>query len=364
MAGPGVFLGFWSVFFSPLLNEDWASLTRFWRFRLVGSKSWKLDVTSLLQISSEPMVKYMRNIPGKMEAGNMTRLHPSTFSIVAFDPETGDLGVAVQSKFLAVGAVVPYAKANVGAVATQSYANLLYGPRGLELLAQGLSPEEVIVQLTAEDPEARLRQVGIVDAQGRAAAFTGGGCFPWAGHRTGPNVAVQGNILVGADTVDAMYETFLGSKGDLAERLLVALAAGQEAGGDRRGQQSAALLVVREGGSYGGFTDRYIDLRVDDHPRPIEELARLLKLWRVYFQPPREEDILALTEDLTREIQSLLQGLGYYRGEVSGIYDEATRKALRAFAGVENLEERLFEDARIDKTVLEFLRDIHRRHSH
>ncbi len=293
----------------------------------------------------------------------MNALKPSTFSIVAFDPETGDLGVAVQSKFLAVGAVVPYAKAGVGAVATQSYANLLYGPKGLELLAQGLHPQEVIERLTAEDPDARLRQVGIVDAQGRAAAFTGEGCFEWAGHRVGPNVAVQGNILVGQETVDAMYDTFLSAKGDLADRLVAALAAGQEAGGDRRGQQSAALLVVREGGSYGGFTDRYIDLRVDDHPRPIEELARLLKLWRVYFQPPREEDILPLTEDLTREVQSLLRDLGYYTGEITGLFDEATRKALRAFAGVENLEERLFEDARIDRTVLEFLRDIHARNT-
>ena len=286
-------------------------------------------------------------------------MHPSTFSIVAYDPETGDLGVAVQSKFLAVGAVVPYARANVGAVATQSYANLLYGPQGLALLEQGLAPEEVIQRLTEADPDARLRQVGIVDARGRAAAFTGEGCFPWAGHRVGPNVAVQGNILVGPETVDAMYETFLSAKGDLADRLVAALAAGQEAGGDRRGQQSAALLVVREGGSYGGYTDRYIDLRVDDHPQPIAELTRLLRLWRVYFQPPRPEDILPLTEERVREIQHLLRELGYYRGEVTGRYDEATQHALRAFAGVENLEERLFDDARIDKTVLEFLREKH-----
>ncbi len=289
-------------------------------------------------------------------------IYPSTFSIVARDPETGDLGVAVQSKFLAVGAVVPYARAGVGAVATQSYANLLYGPEGLALLEQGLSPEEVIARLTAADPDARLRQVGIVDAQGRAAAFTGEGCFAWAGHRVGENVAVQGNILVGPETVDAMYETFLATRGDLATRLVAALAAGQEAGGDRRGQQSAALLVVREGGSYGGFTDRYIDLRVDDHPRPIDELARLLDLWRVYFQPPRPEDIMPLTEELVREVQYRLRDLGYYRGEVTGRFDEATRKALRAFAGVENLEERLFEDERIDRTVLNFLRRVHEQH--
>ncbi len=286
----------------------------------------------------------------------MNILRPSTFSIVAFDPDTGDLGVAVQSKFLAVGAVVPYARAKVGAVATQSYANLLYGPEGLALLEAGLSPEEAIRRLTEKDPDARLRQVGIVDARGRAAAYTGDGCFPWAGHRVGPNVAVQGNILMGPETVDAMYETFVGARGDLAERLVAALAAGQEAGGDRRGQQSAALLVVREGGSYGGFTDRYIDLRVDDHPRPIEELARLLKLWRVYFQPPRPEDVLPLTEELTREIQHHLRERGFYHGEITGRFDEATRQALRAFAGMENLEERLFEGERIDRTVLEFLR--------
>lgn len=293
-----------------------------------------------------------------MQRGRTPLVLPSTFSIVALDPETGDLGVAVQSKFLAVGAVVPYARAGVGAVATQSYANLLYGSDGLQLLAEGLAPEEVINRLTGADSEARLRQVGLVDARGRSAAFTGEGCFEWAGHRTGPNVAVQGNILTGPETVDAMYETFLEAKGDLAARLVAALAAGQEAGGDRRGQQSAALLVVREGGSYGGFTDRYIDLRVDDHPRPIEELARLLDLWRVYFQAPRPEDILPLTEDRTREVQRLLRDLGYYQGEVTGVYDEATQTALRAFAGVENLEERLFEDARIDRTVLEFLQRV------
>jgi len=283
-------------------------------------------------------------------------MFPSTFSIVAFDPETGDLGVAVQSKFLAVGAVVPYAKAGVGAVATQSYANLLYGPEGLRLLEEGHTPEEVIRRLTDADPEAHLRQVGIVDAQGRAAAFTGEGCFEWAGHRTGPNVAVQGNILVGPETVDAMYETFLSAQGDLAARLVQALAAGQGAGGDRRGQQSAALLVVREGGSYGGFTDKYIDLRVDDHPRPIEELARLLELWRVYFQASRPEDIIPLATELVREIQMMLRDLGYYSGEITGTWDEETRQALRAFAGVENLEERLFEDERIDVHVLDMLR--------
>ncbi len=285
--------------------------------------------------------------------------HPSTFSIVAFDPETGDLGVAVQSKFLAVGAVVPYAKAGVGAVATQSYANLLYGPEGLRLLEEGLPPEEVIRRLTSQDEEAHLRQVGIVDAHGRSAAFTGEGCFEWAGHRTGPNVAVQGNILVGPETVDAMYETFLSTEGDLAHRLVSALAAGQAAGGDRRGQQSAALLVVREGGSYGGFTDKYIDLRVDDHPQPIEELARLLELWRLYFQPPRPEDILPFNEELVREVQLMLKDLGYYAGEISGILDDVTQAALRAFAGVENLEERLFSDARIDRNVLDMLRSQH-----
>jgi uncharacterized Ntn-hydrolase superfamily protein len=202
----------------------------------------------------------------------------ATFSIVGYDPATGDLGIAVQSKFFAVGAVVPWARAGVGAVATQSYANTAYGPDGLRFLADGASAVAAVEQLTAADDDRALRQLGIVDAAGVAATFTGDACLPWAGGRVGEHYAAQGNILAGPEVVDAMAVTFESTPGDLGARLVAALAAGQAAGGDARGRQSAALLVVREGGGYGGANDRYVDLRVDDHPVPIRELRRLYGL--------------------------------------------------------------------------------------
>jgi uncharacterized Ntn-hydrolase superfamily protein len=209
-----------------------------------------------------------------------TTPYPSTFSIVGYDPANGDLGVAVQSKFLAVGTVVPWAKAGVGAIATQARANTTYGPRGLEMLAKGVAPMEVTRRLTIPDAEREVRQLGIVDARGRSGAFTGKECQEWAGDETGPNFSVQGNILAGPEVVRAMSRAFRETKGELAERLVAALEAGQAAGGDRRGQQSAALLVVRAKGGYGGANDRYIDLRVDDRAAPITELKRLLSVWR------------------------------------------------------------------------------------
>lgn len=280
-----------------------------------------------------------------------------TFSIVACDPIQSDWGVAVQSKFLAVGAVVPWAQAGAGAIATQSYANTSYGPEGLRLLAAGMSAEEALARLVAADEGQEHRQVGMVDAAGRAAAFTGRECLAWAGHLVGSNYACQGNILVSAATVEAMAAAFEAAGGPLADRLLAALAAGQEAGGDRRGQQSAALLVVRERGGYGGFNDRYLDLRVDDHPQPIAELQRLLDLYRLYFDRTPEKDLLPLDEGLTREVQGMLQALGYYAGPQHGQCDTATPAALEVWAGVENLEERLLPDARLDPVVLDFLRN-------
>jgi len=205
----------------------------------------------------------------------------ATFSIVAHDPDTGELGIAVQSRFFAVGAVVPWAKAGVGAIATQSFANTTFGPRGLELLAEGHTAQETLTLLLDEDPGAQQRQVGIVDAQGQATSFTGTECQAWAGHVVGPGYAAQGNILVGEETVQEMARAFRETQGMLAERLMAALEAGQAAGGDSRGQQSAALLVVKEGGGYAGFNDRYCDLRVDDHVTPIAELRRIFDLWRV-----------------------------------------------------------------------------------
>jgi uncharacterized Ntn-hydrolase superfamily protein len=283
-----------------------------------------------------------------------------TFSIVGRDERTGDLGIAVQSKFLAVGAVVPWAKAGAGAVATQSWANTTYGPSGLELLASGMAAEEALQSLTAADEHADQRQVGIVDAQGRSATFTGTGCMPWAGGIAGPNFAAQGNILVGAETVQAMAETFERATGPLWQRLVEALAAGQHAGGDSRGQQSAALVVVREAGGYGGFNDRLMDLRVDDHPHPIEELARLVQMHELLFLKPEPEDLLPIDSALAKELQALLARAGDYSGEPTGAWDEATYAALERYGGRENLEERLLHDAndpRIDRKVLAYMRE-------
>lgn len=283
-------------------------------------------------------------------------IHPSTFSIVAFDPANGDLGVAVESKFLAVGALVPWAQAGVGAVATQAWANTTFGPRGLQMLKRGLSPKQAGAQLIAKDKGAAQRQFGIVDARGRAFTHTGKGCYAWAGGVTGKNFAAQGNILASDRVVTALAETFERTRGDLAERLVAALFAGQVAGGDKRGQESAALLVVRKQGGYAGLNDRYIDLRVDDHPQPIEELKHLLALHRLYLGKPNPADVLAIDASIARELQALMQARGYYAGALTGAWDEVTRAAFREFAGVENVEERLLEGARIDRVVLDFLR--------
>src|SRR5437588_1606338 len=279
-----------------------------------------------------------------------------TFSIVARDLEAGELGIAVQSKFLAVGAVVPSAQAGVGAIATQAWANTTYGPGGLDLLASGLSAKETIARLTGADDGRASRQVGIVAMHGEPATFTGDECFPWAGGHVGEHYTCQGNILVGEETVLSMARTFEQTTGHLCDRLMAALAAGQAAGGDSRGQQSAALLVVRHDGGYGGFNDRFIDLRVDDHPQPIDELQRILQLHKLYLFPPDSADILVIDHDVARELQQLLTVLGDYQGPITDSYDEVTRTAFRKFSGRENLEERWFEDAHVDRTVLEFLR--------
>jgi len=281
-----------------------------------------------------------------------------TFSIVARDPQSGEFGVAVQSKFLAVGAVVPWAQAGIGAIATQAWANTSYGPRGLELLANGLSAEETLAQLLSMDDGRASRQVGIVCANGAPATYTGDQCFPWAGGHTGTDYTCQGNILVGEDTVLAMARTFEQTTGRLCDRLVAALAAGQAAGGDSRGQQSAALLVVCEHGGYGGFNDRFIDLRVDDHPQPIGELQRILALHKLYLFPPDAADILTIDHEIAHELQTMLTTTGDYQGAINGSYDDVTRDALRQFSGRENLEGRWFEDAHIDRVVLEFMRQL------
>ncbi len=279
-----------------------------------------------------------------------------TFSIVARDPQTGELGVAVQSKFLAVGAVVPWAKAGVGAIATQAWANTSFGPKGLELLALGQSAQEALQTLLQADDAAAFRQAGIVGLHGEPTTFTGEKCFPWAGGKTGRDYTCQGNILIGEETVRAMAQTFEQTRGLLCDRLLAALAAGQAAGGDSRGQQSAALLVVREGGGYSGFNDRFIDLRVDDHPQPITELQRIFQLHKLYLFPSNPEDVQQIDATTARELQELLMVTGDYKGSISGSYDDVTRDAFRQYVNRENLEERWLEDARVDRVVLEFMR--------
>jgi uncharacterized Ntn-hydrolase superfamily protein len=250
--------------------------------------------------------------------------------------------VATQSKFLAVGSVVPWAEPGVGAVATQAYANPRYGPEGLALLRQGLDAEEVVRRLTEADDGRAERQLGVVDGSGRAATYTGHECLDWAGGRTGAGYAAQGNILVSAATVDALAETFESSTGALAERLLAALDAAQAAGGDSRGQQSAALLVVEADGGYAGLSDVAVDLRVDDHERPLEELRRLYGLHHALFGTTPRSEWLTVDEALRTELQERLGRLGYER--------------LEDWAGVENLEERVDGDEAIDPVVLAALR--------
>lgn len=271
-----------------------------------------------------------------------------TFSVVAFDPKTKDLGVAVESKFIAVGSVVPWVEAGIGAVATQSWANTTYGPRGLALLKRGMHPRDVLKRLVRADDDAAQRQAGIVDARGRAAAFTGDECFEWAGHVVGRNYSVQGNILTDEGVVKAMARAFESTDGDLPVRLLAALTAGQKAGGDRRGQQSASLLVVRKRGGYGRFNDRWIDVRVDDHPAPIEELIRVFNVYDVTLLNREDpSDVVEMTPARVRELQAGLGRLGFHKGPVTGRWDRKTRAAFEAWAGMNNFETKVRKDGRI-----------------
>jgi uncharacterized Ntn-hydrolase superfamily protein len=288
--------------------------------------------------------------------GNRNRCR-GTFSIVGYDPEKEEWGIGVQSKFLAVGSAVPWARAGVGAVATQSWANTSYGPRGLAMMEEGVPADEVIAWLTKEDEDRDVRQVGVVDAKGGAAAFTGDGCYDWAGHIVGQNYTCQGNILVSEDTVKAMAHMFENTEGALVDRLLSALRAGQKAGGDRRGQQSAALFVVREAGGYGGFNDRLVDLRVDDHPSPIDELGNLLKLHRLYLGETDPDKLVKIEAGVAQELQEILTRAGYYQARITDVYDEATKKALKDFVSTENLEERWRDDDLLDGVILDFMRE-------
>jgi uncharacterized Ntn-hydrolase superfamily protein len=273
---------------------------------------------------------------------------PSTYSLVACDLARGEWGVAVQSKFLAVGAGVPSAEPAVGALATQALANLRYGPDGMALLREGASAEEVVRRLTEADEGRDERQLGVVDRNGRAATYTGSSCHEWAGGVTGDGYAAQGNILVSQETVTALAETFGASSGALAERLLEALAAAQQAGGDRRGQQSAALLVVRKDGGYMGTSDVLVDLRVDDHKAPIEELERIYGLHDLLFGETPKEEWLEVDDRLAAELRERLDRLGYE--------GKALPEAFEAWADTENFEERVDGIDRIDPVVLAELR--------
>lgn len=272
----------------------------------------------------------------------------ATYSIAACDLAARQWGVAVQSKFLAAGSIVPWAAADVGAIATQAYANPRYGSEGLELLRQGLPADEVVARLTDADDGRAHRQLGVVDAAGRSATFTGEECYEWAGGRTGPCYAAQGNILVSEATVEALATTFEASAGaPLAERLLDCLAAAQGAGGDRRGQQAAGLLVVEKDGGYGKLWDVVVDLRVDDHPRPVEELRRIHGLHRLLFGKTPREEWLDVDEALATELEERLARAGY-EGKLAD--------ALFRWAGNENLEERVDGASQIDPVVLDELR--------
>ena len=269
-----------------------------------------------------------------------------TYSLAACDLGAGQWGVATQSKFLAVGSVVPWAEPHVGAIATQAYANPRYGPDGLGLLRGGLGAAEVVERLTAADEDRDHRQLGVVDARGESATYTGAACMEWAGGVSGPSFAAQGNILVSEATVEELASTFAASTGrPLAERLIEALLAAQAAGGDRRGQQSAALLVVERDGGYAGLSDVLVDLRVDDHESPLVELLRLYRGHRLLFGKTPPEQWLEVDEELARELRERLARLGY-DGE----------SALATWAGTENLEERVDGTERIDPVVLEELR--------
>jgi uncharacterized Ntn-hydrolase superfamily protein len=289
----------------------------------------------------------------------MTRLSQvNTFSIVAHDPQEDSWGVAVASKFLAVGAIVPYAKAGIGAIATQSNPNLSYGEQGLRMMAEGSSASETLAELVERDQEQEDRQVGIVDAAGEVATFTGKDCSDWAGGYTGDRYAVQGNLLTDEHTLEAMVDAFENGTGELGDRLYTALLAGEREGGDRRGKQSACLIVVKPRGSYGGFTDRYIDLRVDNHPEPVVELGDLLRLHHLFLGRSKPSEKIRIDSAMVKELQILLTRLGYYDRQINGKWDSATQEAFAGFIDMENLEQRVdVSHGLIDPPALDYIRE-------
>jgi len=281
-----------------------------------------------------------------------------TFSIVAFDKETATWAVAVQSKFISVGSVVPVAEAGTGAIATQALANVAYGPDGLALLRKGVAASEVVRRLTEADPGRDERQLGVVDAKGGSASFTGTKCMEWAGHETGDGFACQGNILFGPGVVRAMARTYESVGGDILDRLLAALAAGQREGGDRRGMQSAALYAVRKGGGYGGGNDRWVDLRVDEHPSPIEELKRVFKIYDMTMLNREDPaSLLVIEGEVARALQHDLSVLGYYSGRLTGGWDAVSQAAFTRFLGEHNFENKTRDDGKVWPSIVNYLKD-------
>ncbi len=288
----------------------------------------------------------------------MTAARFGTFSLVAYEAATETWGVAVQSKFIAVGAVVPFAEAGAGAIATQALANVAYGTEGLKLLRLGVDAPEVVRRLTAADSGRDERQLGVVDARGRAASFTGSKCLEWAGHEVGDGFACQGNILFGPEVVHAMARAYTTSAGDLLDRLLAALVAGQREGGDRRGMQSAALFAVRKGGGYGGTTDRWVDLRVDDHPHPIEELKRVFRLYDLTMLSREDpKTLLTIDTDVASGLQHDLGVLGYYSGRLTGTWDEGSQAAFGRFVAEHNFENKQRNDGTVWPSIVAYLRE-------
>ncbi len=316
---------------------------------------------------------------------NSTAQLISTFSIVAIDTLNGDVGVAVQSKFPNVRPVVPWAEAGVGAVATQSFANVSFGKRGLTLMREGATAEDALRILVNSDEGKHTRQVGIIDSKGNAASWSGGECFDWAGGLVGTNSAInnfgrkgeiivgkgfaaQGNILVGKETVEALANTFRNTKGSLADRLLASLIAGGKAGGDRRGEQSAALLVKRAGAGYDNTTDDLVDISVYDHQKPLQELERLYNIHKLFFFKSDPSNLIDITQTICKELQYIIsdkayKGMLFYSGPIDGIYTNATKKALQDFMGWENYDVRIRQDNKIDRDVLADIRRQYKEYS-
>jgi len=280
----------------------------------------------------------------------------ATFSVVAYDAQCNAWGIAVASKFLAVGNIVPWVRSGVGAVATQAYANTRFGRYGLVRMAEGYSAQDTLAYLLEADDECESRQVGLVDTLGGSATFTGSDCLSWAGGIAGTGYAIQGNILAGPEVIDAMAETYEHYEGSFLRKMYHTLLAGDQAGGDRRGRQSAAIYLEKPGGGYGGYNDRWVDYRVDDHPDPVGRLAELLRLHELYFGESTEREKFQLSGSRLIKLQDIMLRQGYYTGAADGSYNSPTKQALDAFIGSENFEERVdLESGTIDQPVYEYL---------